>query len=627
MMETRIVHLQHNRFKYLTRIDTDKDHHYFRSTDGTDWPAFALKDEFQAMRGAKPLHREKVPDKTWRVDNCRRNNFNIAYLEGKNPFARYKAILDEKLLPYPVPRVRTDWYNASITLFNHQIEFVLHIMQRRQCIIAGEMGTAKTLPAFIAMEMSLVPEVWYVAPKSALASVKLEAMKWKLRAKVRFMTYDELKKVVAEWVPGKAPPKFVVFDESSRIKTMSSQRHQVAAHLAENMRVAYGDDAYIVLMSGSPAPKSPLDWYGQCEIACPGYIREGTIFKFESRLCIMQPNSDTTGYSFNKRLGWRDGNPNICGICGKHKEKHAGEPHTFVPVSNEVENLYKRLGGLALVKFKKDCLDLPDKTYRVVKLKPARDLMSAARMITAKSRSVIEGMTLLRELSDGFQYTEVVEKSAICTACKGTKVRYNQEHVAEPCFGCSGTGVQNSVRRDVREVPSPKIDALTELLDEVEDVGRLVVFAGFQASIDRICAHVAKLGWHYIRVDGRGWSSSIPGLATDIAMLREFQDPKQPNGNIVFVGHPGSAGMGITLTASPMTVYYSNDFNAESRIQSEDRIHRAGMDANRGATIVDLVLLPTDQKVLDNLSRKRELQSISLGELQSAIDNYSFTTG
>lgn len=620
-MITRTVHLQTNKFKYLTTIKTDEKYHYFPE------PAFALKDELAIMRGAKWLGREPIPEKTWRVDNCRRNNFNLAYLEGKNPFARYKAPLNPALLPYPVPPTRKDWYNKEITLFQHQIEFVMHILQRRQCIIAGEMGTAKTLSAFIAMEMSLVPEVWYIAPKSALASVKLEAMKWKLKTKVRFMTYDELKKVIAEWVPGKAPPKFIVCDESSRVKTMSSQRHGVVAHLAEAMRVAYGDEAYIVLMSGSPAPKSPLDWYAQCEIACPGYIREGTIFKFEQRLCIMQPNSDNTGFSFNKRLGWRDGNPNICGICGTHKDKHKGQPHTFVPVTNEVENLYKRLSGLALVKFKKDCLDLPEKTYRVVKLKPSRDLMSAARMITAKSRSVIEGMTLLRELSDGFQYTEVIEKSAICEGCKGTRVRFTQQHAEEPCHLCGGTGVQNSIRRDVKEVPSPKIDALTELLDEVEDVGRLVVFAGFQASIDRVCSHVTKLGWHYIRVDGRGWHSSVPGLTTDISMLREFQDPSQPHGNIVFIGHAQSAGMGITLTASPMIVYFSNDFNAESRIQSEDRCHRAGMDANRGCTIVDLILLPTDQKVLDNLTRKRELQSISLGELQSAIDNYSFTTG
>ncbi len=72
-------------------------------------------------------------------------------------------------------------------------------------------------------------------------------------------------------------------------------------------------------------------------------------------------------------------------------------------------------------------------------------------------------------------------------------------------------------------------------------------------------------------------------------MLEEFQNKDSEYDHICFIGHPGSAGMGITLTAASMIVYYSNDFNAESRIQSEDRIHRMGMDENRGATIVDLV--------------------------------------
>ena len=34
-------------------------------------------------------------------------------------------------------------------------------------------------------------------------------------------------------------------------------------------------------------------------------------------------------------------------------------------------------------------------------------------------------------------------------------------------------------------------------------------------------------------------------------------------------------------------------------MQSEDRIHRKGMDENLGCTIVDLIHLPSDGRVLD----------------------------
>jgi hypothetical protein len=88
------------------------------------------------------------------------------------------------------------------------------------------------------------------------------------------------------------------------------------------------------------------------------------------------------------------------------------------------------------------------------------------------------------------------------------------------------------------------------------------------------------------------------------------------------VGQPGAAGMGLTLTASPSIVYWSNDFNAESRIQSEDRIHRPGMDLNRGATIYDLVHLPTDLHILSNLKKKRDLQALTMGDFSAIVESF-----
>jgi len=621
---------------YPVKIRSDDKYHYFIESP------FNLKDEFKAMKGAKWMGYDPIqPEKVWRVDNCRRNNFNIAYLEGKNPFAKYTKPLDPKSLGAPIRTQRKDWNGKVWDIYKHQQEMTLHILIRRQCIISGEMGVGKTLAAFEAMELSLVPEVWYVAPKSALTSVRLEAMRWCLRTKVKFMTYDELKKILKDWKPGDPPPRFVVFDESSRVKTPSSQRSQAAFYLAEAMRDAYGDDAYIVLMSGSPAPKSPLDWYWQCEIACPGFVREGDIHKFENRLAIKERKEDITGTGYSKILAWKDGNPNVC-KCGlridnpvhvKPAETDAlfnegnKNYHEFEKIDNEVEKLYRRMAGLTYVKFKKDCLDLPDKIYREISLKPSLDLLRAARLVQSTAKNAITAMTLLRELSDGFQYKDVLRASEVCEACQGNKVLYQNDGSTVPCMLCNATGSKNKVEREIIEVASPKLEAVTDLLDEMEEVGRIVLYAGFTASIDRLCAHVRKHDWHFVRVDGRGWFNSINHTWNDIRTLQEFQ--KQVEGytdKFAFIAHPGSAGMGLTLTASPMIVYVSNDFNGESRIQSEDRIHRAGMDVNRGATIVDLLLLPTDRKVLQNLRRKRELQSISLGELQEALDNFQYTT-
>ncbi len=58
----------------------------------------------------------------------------------------------------------------------------------------------------------------------------------------------------------------------------------------------------------------------------------------------------------------------------------------------------------------------------------------------------------------------------------------------------------------------------------------------------------------------------------------------------------------------------------ESRAQAEDRIHRPGIDENKGATIVDLFHLGTDRKVLDVLKDNRRLEQMSLGDFQEMLD-------
>jgi SNF2 family DNA or RNA helicase len=161
-------------------------------------------------------------------------------------------------------------------------------------------------------------------------------------------------------------------------------------------------------------------------------------------------------------------------------------------------------------------------------------------------------------------------------------------------------------------------------MEQYEDIGRTINYGGFTGTVDRIVNLYRSQQWDCIRCDGRGWVSNIEGLTDPKDMIRLFQDKKDSR-RIGFIAHPSSAGMGLTLTASPMSVYYSNDFNGESRIQSADRNHRLGMDENRGATVYDIFHLPTDEYVLDNLNKKTDLQALVMGNyseyLNKAIEN------
>lgn len=616
----------------------------------------ALMEEVKMMDGAKYHGYDDVnPRKLWSVHDNHRNRFQIGYLahprigDPNNPYT-----------PYDGPLVE---FHPSRKLYGHQFDMAREVLTRHFHIMGAEMGTGKTLAAIEVMEASGFTDWIWVGPKSALVSVKLEFKKWKAKFLPAFYTYEGLKKLIETWPSGKKAPRGIVGDESSRLKNPTAQRTIAFRHLADSIREEWNRDGFVIEMSGSPAPKSPADWYSQCEIVQPGFLREGTLEKFKKRLSLTEMLETFEGGGVYPHLiTWKD-DEKKCNTCGQLEDAHSIEgvdvfadkitDHLFVPSINEVALLYKRMKGIVTIKFKKDCLDLPDKVYREVICKPTRSILNAAMSLQAKARSGIEALTHLRELSDGFQYVETAQGTEECPNCKGTKVEEERYDAKDPdntpdaeefekgyrilydpigdtidrgpdieiatrtvaCNYCSGTGSVSKVVRTCHQIPTPKEEALRDILDEHDDIGRLVVYGGFTGSIDRVISIVKAVGWNWIRVDGRGWSSDLAGDAQ--SLLEKFQ---RGEGRICFVGQPGAAGMGLTLTASPTIVYYSNDFNAESRIQSEDRIHRVGMDATRGATIIDLLHLPSDKKVLDNLKKKRKLQSISMGEIKAMME-------
>lgn len=938
----------------------------------------SLIPEIKAFDGAR-WNPEK---KCWTIKNNERNLFQLAYLAGWNPYGHYDRPLVEPQFTRP--------------LREHQVRMLAQAATYHYHILAAEMGTGKTLVAIELMDNSGFPDWWYIAPRSALAAVSLELRKWNAKVRPILYTYDALKKILDQWQPGTKAPRGVIFDESSRIKTPTAQRSLAAYHLARAIREEYGWDGYVIEMSGSPAPKSPADWWWQCEVAMPGFLREGTIDKFKNRLGLIVQKESITGGTYPHLVTWLD-DTRKCMKCGKldtdpiHNpaesvfSSNAGDCHGFVESKNEVAYLYERMKGLVSVFFKKDCfsgdtevltingpmkfrdalgqqklyvrtdrgfewltceiksfglqetyamyfgdgsecrttanhrwltldrgkiekrhrrtyellvgksqiplspiqlpeldvdfwvgmahgfvfgdghnyqnnpgdpiqskvelfgydrdlkslllkygslsyhkqkdgsytdvicnlpgnwkqlpekpnksyalgfvlgvqqadgavdetnvrvgqsnhgdltsirelaiyaglrcqpirlarhfspldgsekpywefsiqsynlskdhflrsdykeqlsirgrgsattvsainwnakreeevfcavvphwqnftlangvncmncLDLPDKQYRIIRLKPNQATLNAARLITKVATTTVQGLTLLRELSDGFQYEETKIGTTTCSNCHGEgvvlrpmpkedaqdlqerigawrkeiaqaveipdeylddygeiipdHVRFSRdfEEKEVSCPTCGGSGEVPRYQRETKMVACPKQDALLEILESHEDDGRLVIYAGFTGSVDRCVQIVEKMKWDWIRVDGRGWSTSLEGLRRAEDMLLAFQDRQTGPDKIAFIGQPSAAGMGLTLTASCEIVFYSNDFNAESRIQAQDRIHRVGMDVNRGATITDLIHLPSDELILNNLTKKIRLQDMTLGQFNQAL--------
>lgn len=651
-----------------------------------------LKDEIKSMDGSRWLGNPMEPNgrKAWQVKDSIRNRFRLTYLLGGNPYA-----------PYDMPIVQIEPRrrkpNGSPYLYNHQIIIASHIYTRHQCIVAGEMGVGKTCAAIEAMEASGIREWLWVGPRSALDSVKYEFYNMQVceicgklgkyhrhenhriqDSKMilpKFYTYEAIKTLVETWPSGVPAPRGIIMDECSRVKTPTAQRTQAAQALADAMRKDHGRDAFIVLMSGSPAPKDPTDWYSLAEIACPGFLREGNIKKFKEQLCLIKMTEGSGGGAFPKIVTWWD-DERKCKNCGKFKTDPDHDSinsieswyHEFEASKNKVFGLYGRLKGLVDVKFKRDCLDLPDKVYIVLKAKPSPSVLRAASLLTKTCSSTIKALTLLRELSDGFQYKEVEKGTDPCPDCHGKMIINRTVDLDDPdnpldqeslvrghrvhwgkyedgkddqivgqletplnlgiqeikCDNCRD-GRVTRYEREAISVECPKDQLMFDLLEQYEEEGRTVFWAGFTESVERCTRNCLKAGWPVVRLDGRGWWSNTFDALDGPSILAAFDD-KERYPKIAFVGQPGAGGMGLNLTASSMEAYYSNTFKGEDRTQSEDRIHRPGADHNRGCTIYDFVHLPQDLWVLDSLKKKRDLQAMTLGQLAKIYAEEERTT-
>ena len=113
---------------------------------------------------------------------------------------------------------------------------------------------------------------------------------------------------------------------------------------------------------------------------------------------------------------------------------------------------------------------------------------------------------------------------------------------------------------------------------------------------------------------GEGTAASFFGDTTEDKRQEVIRDFQSPTSDLrFFVGNPATAGRGLTLTEAKTVVYYTNDFNLDTRSQSEDRCHRIGQ--KNSVTYIDLICEKTiDEKIVEALRGKINISAQVLGE-------------
>jgi len=158
---------------------------------------------------------------------------------------------------------------------------------------------------------------------------------------------------------------------------------------------------------------------------------------------------------------------------------------------------------------------------------------------------------------------------------------------------------------EIQEVPNNRMNVLLETIEEMN--GKIIIWSRFRHDIMKITETLKKTYGSDTVVNYFGDTS----MKDRQEAIEKFQNLKS---NVkFFISNPQTGGMGITLHAATNVIYYSNDFNLESRIQSEDRAHRVGQ--HHPVLYVDLMCPKTvDVHIVKTLLSKNKLANITLGE-------------
>jgi len=362
----------------------------------------------------------------------------------------------------------------------------------------------------------------------------------------------------------RATRAMIVFDESSRGKNPKAERMKALMKL----RTLAG---YVLIGSGTPITNAPTDVFAPFEFMESGLLGTDSHRAFIAEYSsIMSPD-----HPMMKRMVQK--NPRIAFAQIVERDKDGA------PIWRNLEKLQALIAPHSYRVLKQDCLDLPEKIYKQVyfDLAPAQKrayaVMENQFRIELGNDSIeavskLNSITKLQQITSGFVMSKTMD-------------------------GTITIGDDN-----------PRLAALLSLIEDIN--GQFIIWARFREELRIIAAALREAGITTVEYHGGITSSKARDEAVD-----DFQAGRAR----AFVGQPQSGGIGLTLTAAENVIYYSNDYNLETRLQSEDRAHRIG--TKRNVVYTDIVAEDTiDEPIAQALQRKANVAAIILNDPACFLD-------
>lgn len=242
-----------------------------------------------------------------------------------------------------------------------------------------------------------------------------------------------------------------------------------------------------------------------------------------------------------------------------------------------LERLNKQIKTFASIKERRECVDLPDKIYSKV-------------MVPLTERQEEMYQSMRDEAIAQFLNGEIIE----ATNALGIITRLDQ-------IACGQLRKEDG---SFEIIDNNRVPALMERIDISGKKG--IIWCNYRGLLQHIYQEIIReFGPEKI---GR-YFGGVPDVERE-EYVRRFQDPEDQLQWIV--ANQQSMGYGRTLTRGKENYYYSNGYNLEHRLQSEDRTMRIGQD--EAVSYTDFFTPnTTNERVLYLLRSKRNLASEVLG--------------
>ena len=471
-------------------------------------------------------------------------------------------------------------YKFKTEPYEHQKDALKKCWNKEAFAIFAEMGTGKSKIALdnacILYNQGKIDRVLIVAPKGTYMTwveqeipthvpdyVEKHVVAWKQSTSATYKqqlkdikSADDFRfKIMVINVEALSTKKGVEFahlfliGKSMMIVDESTTIKNPQAKRTKNILSLAKEAKYRRILTGSPVTQSPMDLWAQMDFLDPEILGQQSYYAFRTRYAVVIT-------------------ANAAG--GTHKYQKIVKFKNLAQLGQLVSPHSYRI-------LKKDCLDLPDKVYTRREVELTDEQQLAYKDMKANAMTFLKGQSL-------------------------TAVNVLTQLLRLHQITC---GHMKTDSGETINLKNNRLDELMQILGET--TGKAIIWANYIHDILNIEAAIKK---EY----GETSYCTYYGATKPEDRQRCIYDfQNKMNDCRFFIGNTQTGGYGITLTAASTVIYYSNNYDLEKRLQSEDRAHRIGQ--KNAVLYIDMVAKGTvDDKIIKSLRNKVNIAKEISGE-------------